>query len=217
MIREVSRDTVTYNDPPMKFEAGTPGIVQTIGLGVALDYLMDLGMDNVAAHEARLRAMPASGSRAELAERPGRRAGQGGDLLVDASTAAAHAHDISTILDKKGIAVRAGHHCAQPLMEHLGVTATARASFGLYNTTRRGRHAGRRAGALPPAAGLNASASAAPCCGRRPGCRLRRIFSAREQSWGVSESQAAKRRRFQITAAATPCSIMEIRGHPGQL
>lgn len=134
MIREVSKDAITYNDPPMKFEAGTPGIVQTIGFGVALDYLMDLGMENVAAHEAMLRDYTVS-----------RLSGLNW-LHVQGTThdkaaifsftldGAAHAHDISTILDKKGVAVRAGHHCAGPLMDFLGVTATCRASFGLYNT-----------------------------------------------------------------------------------
>lgn len=134
MIREVSKDMVTYNDAPLKFEAGTPGIVQTIGLGVALEYLMDLGMENVAAHEAELAAY-ASERFAGLnwvniqGQAPGKAA-----IFSLTMEGAAHAHDLSTILDKKGIAVRAGHHCAQPLMEHLGVAATARASFGLYNT-----------------------------------------------------------------------------------
>ncbi|MFW2586767.1 cysteine desulfurase [Sagittula sp. SSi028] len=135
MIREVHKDHITYNDPPMKFEAGTPGIVQQIGLGVALDYMMDLGMENIAAHEAALRDYAVD------------RLGGLNWINVQGTTAdkaaifsftmegAAHAHDISTILDKKGVAVRAGHHCAGPLMDHLGVSATCRASFGLYNTT----------------------------------------------------------------------------------
>jgi cysteine desulfurase/selenocysteine lyase len=133
MIREVTRDTVTYNDPPMKFEAGTPAIVPTIGLGVALEYLMGLGMDNIAAHEARLRDHAAS--RLEglnwltLQGRPRDRA-----AIFSFTMAGAHAHDLSTILDRKGVAVRAGTHCAMPLMDFLGVTATCRASFGLYNT-----------------------------------------------------------------------------------
>ena len=134
MIREVSKDEVTYNDPPMKFEAGTPGIVQTIGLGVALEYMMGLGMENIAAHEDRLRDYAAQ------------RLGGLNWLQVQGTTpdkaaifsftldGAAHAHDISTILDKKGVAVRAGHHCAGPLMDHMGVTATCRASFAVYNT-----------------------------------------------------------------------------------
>ncbi|MEP2532530.1 cysteine desulfurase [Shimia sp.] len=135
MIKEVSKEQVTYNDPPMKFEAGTPGIVQTIGLGVALDYLMDIGMQNVAAHEAGLRdyAMTKLGGLNWLqiqGTTPDKAA-----IFSFTLDGAGHAHDISTILDKKGVAVRAGHHCAGPLMDHLGLTATCRASFGLYNTT----------------------------------------------------------------------------------
>ncbi len=134
MIREVTKDYVTYNDPPMKFEAGTPGIVQTIGMGVALDYLMDLGMDNIAAHEADLAryATQRIGGLNWLnlqGTTPGKAA-----IFSFTMQGAAHAHDISTILDKKGVAVRAGHHCAAPLMAHFGVSATCRASFGLYNT-----------------------------------------------------------------------------------
>jgi len=134
MIREVSRDAVTYNDPPMKFEAGTPGIVQMIGLGAALDYLMDLGMENVAAHERGLRDY----ARTKLdglnwLNVQGNTATKGA-IFSFTMEGAAHAHDLSTVLDKRGVAVRAGHHCAQPLMEHLGVPATARASFALYNT-----------------------------------------------------------------------------------
>ncbi|MEX0348666.1 MAG: cysteine desulfurase [Paracoccaceae bacterium] len=134
MIREVSKEAVTYNDPPMKFEAGTPGIVQTIGLGVALEYLMDLGMDRIAAHEGSLRdyAMQRLAGLNWLqlqGTRPDKAA-----IFSFTLNGAAHAHDVSTILDKKGVAVRAGHHCAGPLMDHLGVTATCRASFGLYNT-----------------------------------------------------------------------------------
>ncbi|ABV93365.1 cysteine desulfurase [Dinoroseobacter shibae DFL 12 = DSM 16493] len=134
MIRDVTREFVTYNDPPMKFEAGTPGIVQTIGLGVALDYMMGLGMENIAAHEDKLRDY----ARTRLdglnwlnvqGQTPDKAA-----IFSFTLEGAAHAHDISTVLDKKGVAVRAGHHCAQPLMEHMGVPATCRASFGLYNT-----------------------------------------------------------------------------------
>ena len=135
MIREVTRDSVTYNDPPMKFEAGTPGIVQQIGLGVAIDYMMGLGMDNIAAHERRLRDY----ARAQLAglnwlQLQGNSASKGA-IFSFTLDGAAHAHDISTVLDKRGIAVRAGTHCAMPLMTHLGVGATCRASFALYNTT----------------------------------------------------------------------------------
>jgi cysteine desulfurase / selenocysteine lyase len=134
MIREVGCDTVSYNDPPMKFEAGTPGIVQQIGLGVALDYMMGLGMENIAAHEADLRSY-AQGRLAGLnwLNIQGN-APQKGAIFSFTMQGAAHAHDISTVLDRKGVAVRAGTHCAMPLMTHLGVTASCRASFGLYNT-----------------------------------------------------------------------------------
>ena len=135
MIREVTRDGVSYNDPPMKFEAGTPGIVQQIGMGVALEYLMDLGMANVAAHEAALRDYAVARFKGlnwlnVQGQAPGK-----GAIFSFTLRGAAHAHDISTVLDKKGIAVRAGTHCAMPLLDHLGVGATCRASFGLYNTT----------------------------------------------------------------------------------
>ena len=134
MIREVTREAVTWNDPPMKFEAGTPGIVQQIGLGVALEYMMGLGMENIAAHERRLRDC----ARDKLAglnwlQVQGNSAGKGA-IFSFTLEGPAHAHDISTVLDKRGIAVRAGTHCAMPLMEHLGVGATCRASFSLYNT-----------------------------------------------------------------------------------
>ncbi|MBB3995832.1 cysteine desulfurase/selenocysteine lyase [Sulfitobacter undariae] len=135
MIREVTKEGVIYNDAPMKFEAGTPGIVQTIGLGVALDYMTSVGIENIAAHEATLRDYAAE-----------RLAGlnwiqvQGttpnkGAIFSFTMDGAAHPHDISTILDKKGVAVRAGQHCTGPLMAHLGLNATCRASFAMYNTT----------------------------------------------------------------------------------
>ena len=135
MIREGTRDAVTWNAPPMKFEAGTPGIVQQIGLGVALDYLMGLGMANVAAHERHLRDY----ARDRLAglnwlNVQGQSATKGA-IFSFTMQGAAHAHDISTVLDKRGVAVRAGTHCAMPLMQHMGITASCRASFGLYNTT----------------------------------------------------------------------------------
>jgi cysteine desulfurase/selenocysteine lyase len=134
MIREVTREAVSYAEPPMKFEAGTPGIVQTIGFGVALDYLMNLGMENVAAHEARLRAYAESRLKGLNWLNIQGNAANKAAIFSLTLNGAAHAHDISTVLDKRGVAVRAGHHCAQPLMEHLGVPATARASFALYNT-----------------------------------------------------------------------------------
>ncbi len=134
MIRDVGRDVVTYNDPPMKFEAGTPSIVAQIGLGVALEYMMGLGMENIAAHERDLRDY----ARSKLAginwlNVQGNSSTKGA-IFSFTMAGAAHAHDISTILDKRGVAVRAGTHCAMPLMEHMGVGATCRASFGLYNT-----------------------------------------------------------------------------------
>jgi len=134
MIREVHRDEITWNDPPMKFEAGTPGIVQQIGLGVALDYLMGLGMENVAAHETALTAYARQRLDGLNWLNVQGQSARKGAIFSFTLEGAAHAHDISTVLDKKGVAVRAGHHCAQPLMEHMGVTATCRASFGLYNT-----------------------------------------------------------------------------------
>jgi cysteine desulfurase/selenocysteine lyase len=134
MIREVHKDSVIWNDPPMMFEAGTPAIVQQIGLGVALEYMMGVGMDAIAAHELVLRDY----ARARLdglnwLSVQGTSATKGA-IFSFTLEGAAHAHDISTVLDKKGVAVRAGQHCAQPLMEHLGINATCRASFGMYNT-----------------------------------------------------------------------------------
>ena len=134
MIDRVTRDTVTYNEPPMRFEAGTPSIVSTIGMGVALDWMMGVGMDDIAAHERRLRDRAIERFKGlNWLNVQGNSAGKGAifSLTIEGS---AHAHDISTVLDKKGIAVRAGTHCAMPLMDHLGVGATCRASFGLYNT-----------------------------------------------------------------------------------
>ena len=134
MIREVRKDTVTYNDPPMKFEAGTPGIVQTIGLGVALEYIMSIGMDNIAAHEAVLSDYARSKlDQLNFLKQQGRTVDKGA-IFSFTLDGAGHPHDISTILDKRGVAVRAGHHCAGPLMEHMGVSATCRASFAMYNT-----------------------------------------------------------------------------------
>ncbi|MEM9436525.1 MAG: cysteine desulfurase [Pseudomonadota bacterium] len=135
MIREVHRDEITYNSAPMKFEAGTPGIVQQIGLGVALDYMMEVGVENIAAHEQTLRDYAREKLDGLNWLNVYGKSETKAAIFSFSMNGAAHAHDISTILDKRGIAVRAGHHCAQPLMEHLGVTATARASFGMYNTT----------------------------------------------------------------------------------
>ena len=134
MIRDVTREAVTWADPPMKFEAGTPGIVNQIGFGVALDYLEGLGMENIAAHERRLRDYATARlSGLNWLNLQGTAAGKGA-IFSFTLQGAAHAHDISTVLDKRGIAVRAGTHCAMPLMQHMGQTATCRASFALYNT-----------------------------------------------------------------------------------
>ncbi|MFT4715462.1 MAG: cysteine desulfurase/selenocysteine lyase [Paracoccaceae bacterium] len=134
MIREVSREIITYNDPPHKFEAGTPGIVQMIGMGAALEYMMGLGMHNIAAHEKTLRDYAQSKlSGLNWLNIQGNSATKGA-IFSFTLQGGAHPHDISTVVDRRGIAVRAGHHCAQPLMQHLSVTATCRASFGLYNT-----------------------------------------------------------------------------------
>ena len=134
MIKEVTQDAVTYNDPPMMFEAGTPGIVQTIGLGAALEYMMSLGMSAIAAHEAELCSYAAARLQGLNWLQVQGTTPDKGAIFSFTLDGAAHAHDISTILDKKGVAVRAGHHCAGPLMDRLGLTATCRASFGLYNT-----------------------------------------------------------------------------------
>ena len=134
MIKDVFKDKVIYNDPPMKFEAGTPGIVQTIGLGVALEYMMNIGMDNIESYESELTLY----ARQKLEDlnwlniqgKPSKK----GAIFAVTVEGSAHAHDISTILDKQGIAVRAGQHCAGPLMHHMGITASCRASLAFYNT-----------------------------------------------------------------------------------
>jgi len=133
MIADVSEERITYAEPPYRFEAGTPPIVQAIGLAVALDYIEGIGRDRITAHEMRL---------AEYAHerlKPinsltiyGSATGKG--AIVSFNVAGAHPHDISTIIDREGVAVRAGTHCAQPLLARFGTTATCRASFGLYNT-----------------------------------------------------------------------------------
>ncbi|MGB7316748.1 MAG: cysteine desulfurase [Planktotalea sp.] len=134
MIREVTKDTVSYNDPPMMFEAGTPGIVQMIGLGVALEYMMGVGMDAIAAHETDLRDYANARLHGLNWIKVQGNSATKGAIFSFTMDGAAHAHDISTILDKKGVAVRAGQHCAGPLMEFLDENATCRASFAMYNT-----------------------------------------------------------------------------------
>ncbi|WP_066701603.1 cysteine desulfurase [Celeribacter ethanolicus] len=134
MIDTVTKDSVSYAKPPLKFEAGTPGIVQTIGMGVALDYLMQIGMENIAAYEAELAAY-ATAKLQNLNWLNVQGTAHGKGAIFSFTMEGAHPHDISTVLDKKGVAVRAGSHCAMPLMQHLGVTATCRASLAMYNTT----------------------------------------------------------------------------------
>jgi cysteine desulfurase/selenocysteine lyase len=132
MIDTVTLDGVTYNEPPHRFEAGTPPIVQAIGLGAALTYMETLGRDAIAAHEAEVADYAHERlSRINSLRLIGTAPGKGG--IFSFEIAGAHAHDISTILDRYGIAVRAGTHCAQPLLKRFGVTSTCRASFALYN------------------------------------------------------------------------------------
>ncbi len=133
MIRDVSESEVTYADPPHRFEAGTPPIVQAIGLGAALTYMEGIGRERIAAHEARLRDYALESlSRINSLTIYGTAKDKGS--IVAFNMAGTHPHDVSTIIDRAGVAVRAGTHCAQPLLARYGVTATCRASFGLYNT-----------------------------------------------------------------------------------
>ena len=131
MIDRVTFEKTTYAPPPARFEAGTPAIIEAIGLGAAIDYVQAIGVEAIGAHEAALTAQ----ARDELRRLntitlygPEDAAG-----IISFSLDGVHPHDLGTILDEEGVAIRAGHHCAQPLMDHLGVPATARASFGLYN------------------------------------------------------------------------------------
>ena len=133
MIRKVTKEGTTYADPPARFEAGTPAIAQAIGMASALRWLDGLGMEAVLEHERQIadyaleRLAEVPGLRIFGPERGPRRVGP-----VSFELEGVHAHDVSEILDRHGVAVRAGHHCAQPLMDRLGVAATARASFGVY-------------------------------------------------------------------------------------
>jgi cysteine desulfurase / selenocysteine lyase len=133
MINEVTIEGVTYNDPPHRFEAGTPAIVEAIGLGAALDYMTAIGIDNIAAHEAELRDHATQRlSEINSLRLFGRARNKGAILSFNMN--GAHAHDVATVIDRSGVAVRAGTHCTQPLLQRFGVTATCRASFGMYNT-----------------------------------------------------------------------------------
>jgi cysteine desulfurase / selenocysteine lyase len=133
MIAEVTTDMITYNELPHKFEAGTPPIVQAVGLGAAIDYVNGLGKDRIATHEEALREhahfeLKRMNSIRILGEAPGKGA------IVSFEMKGAHAHDVATVIDRAGVAVRAGTHCAMPLLKRFGTTSTCRASFGLYNT-----------------------------------------------------------------------------------
>ena len=133
MISEVTTDAITYNDPPHRFEAGTPAIVQAIGLGAALDYMRAIGLEKIAAHEAMLRDRAMARLSEINAIRIFGRAKNKG-AIVSFTMEGAHAHDVATVIDRAGVAVRAGTHCTQPLLQRFGVTATCRASFAMYNT-----------------------------------------------------------------------------------
>jgi len=133
MIDTVTRDAVTYNPPPHRFEAGTPPIVQAIGLAAAIDYVEAIGPERIRAHEESLRAyaqerLGAINSLRIIGAAPGK------GPIVSFTMNNAHAHDVATVIDRAGVAVRAGTHCAMPLLERFGVTSTCRASFALYNT-----------------------------------------------------------------------------------
>jgi cysteine desulfurase/selenocysteine lyase len=131
MIESVAFDGSTWAPPPARFEAGTPAIAEVIGLHAAIDYVQAIGLDAIDAHERALaHAARAALRRHNAVTLFGPEEGAG---ITSFAWEGVHPHDIATILDEAGVAVRAGHHCAQPLMAHLGVTATARASFGLYN------------------------------------------------------------------------------------
>ena len=133
MIGEVTRDTITYNRPPFRFEAGTPAIAQAVGLGAALDFMDSVGRENIAAHEAALSAYAHERlSRINSIRIFGTAPGKG--PIVAFTMEGAHAHDVATVIDRSGVAVRAGTHCAMPLLQRFGVTSTCRASFALYNT-----------------------------------------------------------------------------------
>ncbi|MDB5643047.1 MAG: cysteine desulfurase, SufS subfamily [Hyphomicrobiales bacterium] len=133
MIETVTLDNVTYNTPPHRFEAGTPPIVQAIGLGAAVDYMQSIGRSRIRAHENALGAYAQERlSRMNSIRLIGTAPGKG--AIVSFEMKGAHAHDVATVIDRSGVAVRAGTHCAMPLMTRFGVTSTCRASFALYNT-----------------------------------------------------------------------------------
>ena len=133
MINEVRCEGITYNEPPHRFEAGTPPIVEAIGLGAAVRFMMELGRERIQAHEAALSAYAHERLRGMNALRIiGQARGKGAIIAFEMT--GAHAHDVATVIDRQGVAVRAGTHCAMPLLTRFGATSTCRASFGLYNT-----------------------------------------------------------------------------------
>ena len=134
MIREVYDDYSTWNEIPHKFEAGTPNIAQAVGMGAAVEYLTDLTMEAVREHEKDIAAYAIDRLQAAGATVYGPADIHGRGAAVSFNLGAVHPHDMATIIDQEGVCIRAGHHCAQPLMRRLGVPATARASFYLYNT-----------------------------------------------------------------------------------
>src|ERR1700676_4294791 len=133
MIREVTRDWITYGDPPHKFEAGTPAIVEAVGLGAAIDYVNSIGKERIAAHEHDLLTY-AEGRLREINSLRLIGTARGKGPIISFEMKGAHPHDVATVIDRQGIAVRAGTHCVMPLLERFNVTATCRASFGMYNT-----------------------------------------------------------------------------------
>jgi cysteine desulfurase / selenocysteine lyase len=150
MIEEVTKDRVTYNEPPHRFEAGTPPIVQAIGLGAAVNYVRRIGRERIHAHELGL----SNYAHERLSQINSLRVfgeAKGKGAIISFNMDGAHAHDVATVLDRCGVAVRAGTHCAQPLLSRFGVTSTCRASFALYNTF---EEVDKLAGALIKAQGL---------------------------------------------------------------
>jgi cysteine desulfurase/selenocysteine lyase len=133
MIREVFVDRITYGDPPHRFEAGTPAIVQAIGLGAAIDYVNSIGKQRIRAHEDILVKYAHERLRAINSIRIIGTAKEKG-AIVSFEMKGAHPHDVATVIDRAGVAVRAGTHCVMPLLARYGLTATCRASFALYNT-----------------------------------------------------------------------------------
>jgi len=133
MIREVHRDEVTYGLPPHRFEAGTPAIVQAIGLGAGIDYINSIGKQRIRAHEGQLTKYALERLREINSLRIIGTAKDKG-AIVSFEMEGGHAHDFATVLDRSGVAVRAGTHCAMPLLDRFGVSSTCRASFALYNT-----------------------------------------------------------------------------------